>query len=223
MVLVGVNDPNKIEQAFLDILANDPSVIVLTETTSNLHHPNFFPSIDSILVPIEKSEEKEELFLKLQPDVLLTFGGLIVSKKVKAFLREYKPKQHWHVDRVKAYDTFFSLTHHFKMDVNMFLGKCLSQTEPVQSDYFSFWNAIKKEYQVKRKAYMSQIGFSDMLAFQHISETIPEDYQLQLANSSTVRYAQLFDLKPSLEVFCNRGTSGIDGSTSTAIGASVFY
>ena len=40
-----------------------------------------------------------------------------------------------------------------------------------------------------------------------------------MSNSATVRYAQLFDLDPSLEVFCNRGTSGIDGSTSTAIGA----
>jgi 2-succinyl-5-enolpyruvyl-6-hydroxy-3-cyclohexene-1-carboxylate synthase len=34
-----------------------------------------------------------------------------------------------------------------------------------------------------------------------------------------VRYAQLFDLKKSADVFCNRGTSGIDGSTSTAAGA----
>ena len=42
---------------------------------------------------------------------------------------------------------------------------------------------------------------------------------LQLSNSSTVRYAQLFHIKPSVNVFCNRGTSGIDGSTSTAIGA----
>lgn len=68
---------------------------------------------------------------------------------------------------------------------------------------------------------MDQIPFSDMLAFYHIFKNIPKGYQLQLANSSTIRYAQLFDLDPSLKVFCNRGTSGIDGSTSTAIGASI--
>jgi 2-succinyl-5-enolpyruvyl-6-hydroxy-3-cyclohexene-1-carboxylate synthase len=34
-----------------------------------------------------------------------------------------------------------------------------------------------------------------------------------------VRYAQLFDTDPTIPVFCNRGTSGIDGSTSTAVGA----
>jgi 2-succinyl-5-enolpyruvyl-6-hydroxy-3-cyclohexene-1-carboxylate synthase len=42
---------------------------------------------------------------------------------------------------------------------------------------------------------------------------------VQSSNSSTIRYLQLFELNPSLTVFCNRGTSGIDGSTSTAIGA----
>jgi 2-succinyl-5-enolpyruvyl-6-hydroxy-3-cyclohexene-1-carboxylate synthase len=44
---------------------------------------------------------------------------------------------------------------------------------------------------------------------------------LHLSNSSAIRYAQLIDIDPSIEVFCNRGTSGIDGSTSTAIGAAV--
>jgi len=48
---------------------------------------------------------------------------------------------------------------------------------------------------------------------------LPKNIQLQLSNSSVIRYSQLFDWDKSIEVFCNRGTSGIDGSTSTAIGA----
>lgn len=222
MVLVGVNDPNTVSQEFLDVLGNDPSVLVLTETTSNLNHPNFFNSIDSIVAPIEKSNTKEELFSKLQPDVLLTFGGLIVSKKIKAFLRQYQPKHHYHIDRVKAYDTFFSLSHHFKMDVNPFFEIFSKENKNVKSDYFSYWYTIKQRYESKMDAYVAQIPFSDMLAFYVISKNIPKNHQLQLANSSTVRYAQLFDLKSSFGVFCNRGTSGIDGSTSTAIGASIY-
>ncbi len=222
MVLVGVNDPNTVEQEFLNVLANDPSVIVLTETTSNLHHPNFFASIDSLIVPIEKSEEKEILFSKLRPDVLLTFGGLIISKKIKAFLRQYRPKQHWHIDKVKANDTFFSLTRHFKTNVNDFFKKFAAYIQNTDSDYYDYWNSVKLNYESKRKEYLTEIDFSDMLVFEHITKCIPQNYQLQLANSSTVRYAQLFDLDPSLQVFCNRGTSGIEGSTSTAIGASIY-
>ena len=51
--------------------------------------------------------------------------------------------------------------------------------------------------------------------------SLPEDCMLQISNSSAIRYTQLVDIKPSIQIFCNRGTSGIDGSTSTAIGAAV--
>ena len=46
---------------------------------------------------------------------------------------------------------------------------------------------------------------------------------LQVSNSSAIRYTQLFDIDSSINVFCNRGTSGIDGSTSTAIGAASVF
>ncbi|QLG47163.1 2-succinyl-5-enolpyruvyl-6-hydroxy-3-cyclohexene-1-carboxylic-acid synthase [Costertonia aggregata] len=222
MVLVGVNHPNMVDQELLDILANDPSVIVMEETTSNLHHPNFFSSIDSIIAPIEKSSDNKILFERLRPDILLTFGGLVVSKKIKAFLREFTPKHHWHVDERKAYDTFFCLSQHFKHNINTFLIEFLRDSKHVESDYYPYWSKVKANYETKREQYLKEIPFTDMLAFAHITKTIPEGYQLQLANSSTVRYAQLFHIKASLHVFCNRGTSGIDGSTSTAIGCSIF-
>ena len=65
------------------------------------------------------------------------------------------------------------------------------------------------------------IPFSDLKVFDKVLASIPNDTILQLSNSSTVRYTQLFNLNKTLKVFCNRGTSGIDGSTSTAIGAAV--
>ena len=223
MVLVGVSHPNTVEKAYLDILGADPSVIVLTETTSNLHHPNFFPSIDSIIFPIEKSKESDKLFKALQPDVLLTFGGLIVSKKVKAFLRRYRPEHHWHVDTIKAYDTYFSLSKHYRSDPNTFFRTLFKTAEKkLGSTYFERWNAVRKQYENRRERYIERIPFSDFLVFSHLFKRIPDRYQVHLANSSTVRYAQLFDLNKTLRIYCNRGTSGIDGSTSTAVGAA-FY
>ncbi len=223
LLIIGVNSPFVIDSRFLEEVAEMPNVLVFTEVTSNVHHPNFFPSIDSIIAPIEKNKEKLKMFGDLQPDLLISLGGLIVSKKVKAFLRNYKPKEHWHVDPIKAYDTFFSLSRHLKLDVNLFFDKILEGNTPSPSDYYQTWNMVKKRYIEKREVYLSGLAFSDFKAFSLLCESIPKRYMLQLANSSTVRYAQLFDIDPSVRVYCNRGTSGIDGSVSTAIGAAVVY
>src|SRR5690606_13691012 len=73
----------------------------------------------------------------------------------------------------------------------------------------------------KRAIYTNEIPFSDFKVFDFLSKHLPKDCQLQISNSSAIRYMQLFDLNPNTTVFCNRGTSGIDGSTSTAIGAAL--
>ncbi|WOD43193.1 2-succinyl-5-enolpyruvyl-6-hydroxy-3-cyclohexene-1-carboxylic-acid synthase [Hwangdonia lutea] len=216
MVLVGVSSPNQIEQQWLDVLAKDDSVIVFTETTSNLHHEAFFPSIDKIIAPLN-----DEDFKTLQPEILLTFGGLIVSKKIKAFLRKHKPKQHWHIDLNKANDTFFSLNQWIKTTPNDFFSKFLPEVELSKSDYNRVWQSVKETRAVNHADYLKSVTFSDLKAFEIILNNIPNHTVLQLGNSSTVRYAQLFDLNKTLEVFCNRGTSGIDGSTSTAVGCAV--
>ena len=52
-------------------------------------------------------------------------------------------------------------------------------------------------------------------------KSIPDNYILQVENSSAIRYTQLFNLNKTLNVYCNRGTSGLDGSTSTSVGCAV--
>ena len=216
LILVGVLKPNSIEKKYLDILAKDESIIVLTETTSNLHDKNFFPAIDQLIASFDKNE-----LINFEPEILLTFGGMVISKKIKALLRDYSPKEHWHIDPKKANDTFFYLTHHFKTTVNLFLNEFLPKIVPVKSNYQSN-NLYVKEYRLKRhKEYLSIIPYSDLKIFSAIVNIMPKNMQLQLSNSSTIRYAQFFNFDKRIDVFCNRGTSGIDGSTSTAIGAAV--
>lgn len=216
MILVGVLPPNSVAAEIVEQLANDPSVLVLTETTSNLHHDNFISCIDQLITTLSHEE-----FADLQPDILLTFGGMVVSKRIKAFLRKYKPAQHWHIDAKKAYDTYFALSQQFKININTFLNTFLRETHSVKSNYQKQWLAVKKYRQEKHSHYLNTIPFSDLKAFEWFLTHIPKNTQLQISNSAAIRYAQLFQLDASLTVFCNRGTSGIDGSTSTAIGAAL--
>ncbi|MFM1931260.1 MAG: hypothetical protein RL226_563, partial [Bacteroidota bacterium] len=62
------------------------------------------------------------------------------------------------------------------------------------------------------------LGWCDMQAFGTILKSLPPHSVLQMGNSSVVRYIQLFDPRSDLSYYGNRGTSGIDGSTSTAAG-----
>ena len=216
LVLVGVNEPNAVEQKFLDKLANDPSVVVMIETTSNLHHPKFINTIDSIITPFTHED-----FLDFQPEILVTFGGMIVSKRIKVFLRKYKPNHHWHIDDLRAYDTFDCLTKHFEVQPNLFFQSFFMLTETVESNYNQYAQNIKALRQKRSLDYLGKIPFTDFKVFEKLIPALPKNSQLQISNSSPIRYAQLFDIEKSIEVFSNRGTSGIDGSTSTAIGAAV--
>ncbi len=215
LVLVGELAPNTIDQKYLDSLANDPSVVVLTEKTSNLHHDSFMDQIDTLITPFS-----EEDFCAFRPDVLLTFGGMVVSKRIKSFLRNYKPTHHWHVDTIRAYDTFGALTKHFKTDSTTFLSAVLKH-KTIESNYKASLAVLWKDRLKKQERYTQSAPFSDFKVFDFICKNLPKNSQLQVSNSSAIRYIQLFSMHPSLTVFCNRGTSGIDGSTSTAIGASV--
>lgn len=216
LIMVGVNDANEIDDEIIEILAKDPSVVVLTETTSNLHHPTFINSIDTLITPFEEADFKD-----FQPEILVTFGGMIVSKRIKAFLRKYKPKYHWHIDTLRAYDTFNALSTHFIMQPNDFFKNLFLKAVTTESDYFANIKKIYDLRKIRRKEYLDKIPFSDFKVFEKVIEALPKNSQLQISNSSAIRYAQLIHIDPSIEVFCNRGTSGIDGSTSTAIGAAV--
>jgi len=216
LILIGANYPNQIDVEIITNLANDPSVVVMCETTSNVYHPKFVNKIDVLITPFSEND-----FKSLQPNLLITFGGMIVSKRIKTFLRKYKPEEHWHIDPLRAYDTFGCLTQHLKENPNDFFSDLVFEKPTIQSNYNDFVQQIETERQKKSNYFLENAPYSDLWVFEKIIKFLPENIQLQVSNSSAIRYLQLFDLKPSIEVFCNRGTSGIDGSTSTAIGASI--
>ena len=216
LFLIGVNQMNVLSAEIIEKIANDSSIVVLTETTSNLHHSNFINTIDTLITPFTNED-----FENFCPDILITFGGMLVSKRIKAFLRNYQPAHHWHIDALRAYDTFGCLSHHFKCNPEYFFSKFLRLTKPISSDYYTKTQLINHDRIEKSKKYLATVRFSDLTVFDTIIPKLNKNSQLQISNSSAIRYAQLIEIDPSIEVFSNRGTSGIDGSTSTAVGAAV--
>tara|TARA_B110000037_G_scaffold29217_1_gene35036 strand:+ start:1066 stop:2715 length:1650 start_codon:yes stop_codon:yes gene_type:complete len=215
MILVGVHSPNAALEILLDKVADDPSVLVFTETTSNLYNKRFVNSIDNLIFNLTEDE-----FTSLQPDILLTFGGMIVSKKIKKFLRDYSPKEHWHVNELRAFDTYQVLSKHLKIDSHSFFKHfCELVDYDNKSTYESTWTHYKQCIREKHNHYIKTAPYSDLKVFEQVLKVIPDFSEVQFSNSAIIRYSQLFEMNSTITVFCNRGTSGIDGSTSTALGA----
>lgn len=214
MVILGVSYPDELIQTQLEHLVKDPSVLVLTETTSNVHHDRFVANIDQLIFSLG-----EEEFEALRPEILLTFGGMVVSKRIKQFLRRFRPDQHWHIDPTRPMDTYHCLSRHFAISPQLFFSQFFFLTGTVDSNYQSEWLSRRDAKKSAHSRFLQKVPYSDFMVFYKIFRSLPKGSRVQLSNSSVVRYAQLYDFSKEVDVFCNRGTSGIDGSTSTAIGA----
>ncbi len=199
----------------LSEIAEDSSVAVVVENTSNLVNKRFIHCIDRTLVSMDESEIEA-----FQPDLLITIGGAVISKKIKAFLRKTKGLEHWKIgEEFPEMDTYRALSRSFRMAPHTFL-KELGMLDLMRhnSTFGNKWKQRDLQIADALPAFLLGVDHSDLKTFEVVLDSIPEGAYLHMSNSSVVRYCQLFDPIPSIKYFSNRGTSGIDGSTSTAVG-----
>lgn len=155
----------------------------------------------------------EEDRSRMRPDLLVTYGGHIISKRLKKFLRAYPPEEHWHIaPDGKATDLFGALTYVIEEEPCRFWEQIGPMTDLPDTSYPQTWKAREEALP------QAEFGYSEMGAAGEIIRRLPTPCALHLANSSTVRYAQFFPLPKGVKVYSNRGTNGIEGSLSTAIG-----
>ena len=219
MILIGVSDGNILSKKSIQKINSCSSIIVMKEHTSNVFNESFISNIDRLIGPIELHSNSDFLLDELSPEIVISLGGMIVSKKIKSFLRNYKPQKHFHIGNNISKDSFYSGVEHINTTANKFFENIdLNKSD---SKYFDKWNQLDYSKLDLHNRYMKVINFSDLKVFEILTNWIPKKYNIQVANSTPIRYFQLFDLKNKNMMFANRGTSGIDGSTSTAIGGSV--
>ncbi|GAB5418165.1 MAG: 2-succinyl-5-enolpyruvyl-6-hydroxy-3-cyclohexene-1-carboxylic-acid synthase [Crocinitomicaceae bacterium] len=217
MILCGQMDPNPAVLNALAEIAEDASVVVLVENTSNMIHPKFVHCIDRTLSAI--GEDEIEHF---QPDVLITIGGAIISKRIKKFLREAPIKEHWKIGfDFPEMDTYRKITASIQIDPASFLKTIPEANTSMHASQFG-WKWKQKDYLIQERlpAYMEAAPYADLSVFDVVLDSVPDNAYLHMANSSVVRYCQLFNPIRFIRYYANRGTSGIDGSSSTAAGAS---
>ncbi len=214
MVIAGQMNPDTQLNEVLKLLVEKHRAVILTETTSNLYHPDFIDVIDNVITAISPEEADD-----FKPDLLITLGGAVVSKMVKKFLRNHQPEHHWHISPSnEEMDTYFCLRgviHSSATDALLTLVNLPTH----RSEHFKhLWLKKKLTAETKREHFLQHSAYSDLKVFKHILGHLPPDTCLHLGNSTPVRYSQLFGCQPHLHYFSNRGVSGIDGQISTAAG-----
>ncbi len=214
LIISGQDRPGNEHEELLQNLSEIPGIAVLTETTSNINGKLINTSIDNIMATIKGGDLQ-----RFQPDLLITFGGQIVSKKIKVYLRQYQPQFHWHFSpSAEAMDTFNALTHVIDTAPGDFFNGLLEKAEPSNSGYHKLWNDREAITRLRHDEFLANCRYSDLKAFEKILAGLPHNSIVHLSNSTPVRYNQLFRMRSDLKYMSNRGTSGIDGVVSTAAG-----
>lgn len=199
---------------------------VLGDIISNLHsNKNTIRYSDTFLSVCGKDVEKS-----LHPELLITFGKSVISKSTKIFLRNFKPVEHWHIQPSgSAADTFQSLTKVIHADPEYTFKLFASEKKEKgfeaqkKENFFRVWQAEEHRTILSMGSYFKSIPFSELGLVKELISNLPARCNLHLANSMSVRYANFIGIesgKKGIHVFSNRGTSGIDGCTSAAVGHS---
>ena len=223
LVVAGMHQPNPRLAAHLRKLLSDPSAAAVFDVTANLHEALELHHADMIL-----GSEHAETLRQLKPDLLVSFGGPVVSKNLKTFLRNHKPPAHWHIQpHGDCIDTFQSLTQIVPVTPEYFFENLLQILPKGDTssgkDYAGAWRRSEVKAANSLRAFLHEAPHCEFTAIHSVLKALPRDSRLQLGNSGIVRFASFLGLAGTrdVKVNSNRGTSGIDGTVSTAVGAAL--
>lgn len=210
LIIAGQQKPDSKIQTLLDQLAIKQKVVVITDVISNLQSDQTISLHDHWL-------GNEKIQLDLAPDLILSFGKSVISKSLKLFLRKTEAS-HWHIQPDgQAKDTFQKLTRTLASTPWNFLNYLEQNLSNQDEEYFNRWKSLEQKVHLSLSIALEKTRFGEYSALHYLIKKIPAFSKIHVANSMPVRYLNLLGYR-NQEVICNRGTSGIDGSNSTAVG-----
>jgi 2-succinyl-5-enolpyruvyl-6-hydroxy-3-cyclohexene-1-carboxylate synthase len=224
IIIAGQDDFNENLVKAVEKFAKQHHAVLIGDVISNLHSlAHTIRRADSFLAHCG-----ERVKQSLQPELVITFGKSVISKNLKIFLRQNRPQHHWHIQtNGPVVDTYQTLTNIIRSTPYHFFTSLFSENNAIDFEtqkkvnFVSLWEAEEHRTERSVKNFFSSPVLSELEIIKEVLKALPLRCNLHLANSMSVRYANFIGLevgKKGIHVFANRGTSGIDGCTSTTIG-----
>lgn len=199
------------ETELLDLFSKKYDCVIVKDHMANLHCENAFNLYGALNIFSDVEIET------LLPDIIITMGGnSVLFQSLKAALaKRKKHTKQWIVsedgelrDSLRCLNSIFECTTFEFLSYYVNCDNIVNQTE----EYIKQWKEALKCIT------LPDVPYSSLYSVKRLMEDIPEKSIFHIANSSSIRYTNLFELKKSVTVYCNRGTNGIDGSFSAFMG-----
>lgn len=191
---------------------NRPNTLVLCDLLSLNRQHATVANWESALMHLPDDKAADYM-----PEILVSTGKMVLNKKLKQLLRTYKPKLHIHLEpNGYCADTFLTDPQVIRTRPEVFFS--LLDNPGLNSGYSHSWKLLCQQRQEAENDFDFET-WSELGAMHYLATQL-KDCTLHLANSMTIRNMAYLSqyLDRSVEVFGNRGVSGIDGCTSTALG-----
>lgn len=184
--------------------------LATSDVIGNLHIKNYVRSS-------WYSQVDNTTFSSIMPDVVITMNANRLLNIKARFNNAPQALTHWHVspngdvsDPIKRQTKIIECTPEY------FFKRLLGTGIHNSANYYKEWKNVEIK-NFEEQSLTHHFEYSAVSAIQALIANMQNDALFHISNSTNIRIANNFDIPASVDVYCNRGTCGIDGSTSSYI------
>ena len=161
----------------------------------------------------------QALWRELKPDCVIQFGQIVVSKRVQQMIASWTDVEYIEVNpTMDSMNPTGKTTMHVQASIDVFTH--LYGKNNRSDTYLNIWQRLEQEGKKQLSLAIDEPHCFEGRTIRELQEYIPEDGQIFVANSMTIRDFDYFWFSGESKVvlYGNRGVNGIDGTISTALG-----
>lgn len=159
------------------------------------------------------------LWHELKPDCVIQFGQIVVSKRVQQMIASWTDVEYIEVNStMDSMNPTGKTTMHVQSSIDVFTHVYGKNNN--SDTYLNIWRRLDQAGKKQLSSTIDEPHCFEGRTIRELQKQIPEDGQIFVANSMTIRDFDYFWFSGESKavLYGNRGVNGIDGTISTALG-----